>query len=304
MVRDNRGQRRGQSRNLTPTQTPTPTPTLTPNDGGTLFIVATPIGNLGDMTHRAIEILRSVDLILAEDTRKSRVLLDHFEIKSRLKAAHAHNEAATVPLVLEELRKKKSVAVITDAGTPLISDPGSRLVQAVRSAGFRVSPIPGASALTAALSAAGLDTTRFTFFGFLPRSGRERREAIDLLGSLTHTAVLYEAPNRVADTLAELSRTGAPERLCVVAREITKLFEEFRSGTVEELAAYYENEAPRGEVVILLSGASPKAFNQEELQDRVKALREAGRSARDAAAEVAAETGVPRNVVYRIAVKV
>src|SRR5688500_18738186 len=175
MVKDDRGQRRGQSRNLTPTPTPTLTPTLTPNDGGTLFIVATPIGNLGDMTQRGIEILRSVDLILAEDTRKSRVLLAHFGIKSRLKAAHAHNEAATVPLVLDELRKKKNVAVITDAGTPLISDPGSRLVQAVRTAGFRVSPIPGASALTAALSAAGLDTTRFTFFGFLPRAGRERQ---------------------------------------------------------------------------------------------------------------------------------
>jgi 16S rRNA (cytidine1402-2'-O)-methyltransferase len=274
------------------------------DERGTLFIVATPIGNLADMTLRAIETLRTADLILAEDTRKSRVLLDHFGIKSRLRAAHAHNEAATVPLVLDELRKKKNVAVITDAGTPLISDPGSRLVQAVRNAGFKVSPIPGASALTAALSAAGLDTTRFTFFGFLPRAGRERREAIDLLSGMTHTAVLYEAPNRVADTLDVLSKTGAPDRQCVVAREITKLFEEFRSGTVEELAAYYANEAPRGEVVILLSGASPKTFNQEELQDRVKALREAGRSARDAAAEVAAETGVPRNVVYRIAVKV
>ena len=270
---------------------------------GPLFIVATPIGNLADMTLRAIETLRSADLILAEDTRKTRVLLDHFEIKARLRASHAHNEAATIPIVLDELRKKKSVAVVTDAGTPLISDPGSRLVQAVRSAGFRVSPIPGASALTAALSAAGLDTSRFTFLGFLPRSGRERREALELLADLPHTAVLYEAPNRVADTLAEIGQLSAPERGCVVAREITKLFEEFRDGTVEELSAYYADSPPRGEVVILLAGAAPKTFNQEELQNRVKALREVGKSARDAAAQVAAETGVPRNVVYRIAVK-
>jgi 16S rRNA (cytidine1402-2'-O)-methyltransferase len=271
---------------------------------GTLFIVATPIGNLADMTLRAIDTLRAVDLILAEDTRKSRVLLDHFEIKTRLRAAHAHNEAATIPFVLDELRKKKSVAVITDAGTPLISDPGSRLVLAVREAGFRVSPIPGASALTAALSAAGLDTSRFTFLGFIPRTGRDRREVLELIANLTHTSVLYEAPNRVADTLAEIAASSSPERGCVVAREITKLFEEFRSGTVEELRAYYAVSPPRGEVVILLAGAGPKTFNQEELQNRVKALREVGKSARDAAAQVAAETGVPRNVVYRIAVKV
>ena len=209
-----------------------------------------------------------------------------------------------LPIVLDELRKKRSVAVITDAGTPLISDPGSRLVHAVREAGFRVSPIPGASALTAALSAAGLDTSRFTFVGFIPRTGRERKEVLELIATLTHTAVLYEAPNRVADTLREIAESSAPERGCVVAREITKLFEEFRSGTVEELRAYYADSPPRGEVVILLAGAGPKTFNQEELQNRLKALREGGKSARDAAAQVAAETGVPRNVVYRIAVKV
>ena len=274
------------------------------DERGTLFIVATPIGNLADMTLRAIDTLRSVDLILAEDTRKTRVLLDHFEIKTRLRAAHAHNEASTIPMVLDELRKKRNVAVVTDAGTPLISDPGSRLVQAVRAAGFRVSPVPGASALTAALSAAGLDTSRFTFVGFLPRAGRERREALGLIVDLPHTAVLYEAPNRVADTLAELVALGQSDRRCVVARELTKLFEEFRHGTVEELRAYYADSPPRGEVVILLAEAAPKTFNQEELQNRVKALREVGKSARDAAAQVAAETGVPRNVVYRIAVKV
>jgi 16S rRNA (cytidine1402-2'-O)-methyltransferase len=270
---------------------------------GVLFIVATPIGNLGDMTQRAIETLRSADLVLAEDTRKTRVLLDHFGIKSRMLAAHAHNEARTIPLVLEELGRGRCVAIVTDAGTPLVSDPGSRMVMAVRAAGYRVSPIPGASALTAALSAAGLDTTRFTFFGFLPRSGRERQDAVGQISALQHTAVLYESPIRVAATLKDLAAAGPEDRRCVVARELTKLFEEFREGTVGELAAYYGETPPRGEVVILLAGVGPKPFNEEELRIRVKALREAGLSAKDAAAKVSSETGVPRNTVYRMAVK-
>jgi 16S rRNA (cytidine1402-2'-O)-methyltransferase len=270
---------------------------------GTLFIVATPIGNLGDMTHRAVETLRGVDLVLAEDTRKTRVLLDHFDIKTRTVAAHAHNEASTIPKVLDQLRQQKNVALVTDAGTPLVSDPGSRLVQAVREAGFRVSPIPGASAVTAALSVAGLDSTRFTFYGFLPKSGRERREALDQIATLQHTAVLYEAPSRVADTLGDLAQISDPGRRCVVARELTKIFEEVRDGTVEDVAAYYAGRAPRGEVVILLSGAVPKPLNEEDLQNRLKVLREAGLSSRDAAARVAAETGAPRNAVYKLAMK-
>jgi 16S rRNA (cytidine1402-2'-O)-methyltransferase len=268
-----------------------------------LFIVATPIGNLADMTQRAVETLRSADLVLAEDTRKTRVLLDHFGIKARMVAAHAHNEAKTIPLVLEELGRGASVAIVTDAGTPLISDPGSRLVRSVRGAGYRVSPIPGPSALTAALSAAGLDTTRFTFFGFLARSGRERQEALDEISALSHTVVLYESPLRVADTLGDVATSGPADRHCVVARELTKVFEEFRDGTVGELAAYYAESPPRGEVVILLAGVDPKPFSEEELRIRVKALREAGVSARDAAAQVSSETGVPRNAVYKMAMK-
>ena len=273
------------------------------NRVATLYIVATPIGNLGDMTQRAIETLRTVDLILAEDTRKTRVLLDHFDIETRMVSNHAHNEARTVPLVLERLQRGDNVALVTDAGTPLISDPGSRLVVAVREAGYRVSPIPGASALTAAISAAGLDTTRFTFLGFLPRSGRERREALTLIGSTEHTIVLYESPNRVSDTLDDVANTGSSQRRCVVARELTKLFEEFRDGTVGELAAYYAGSPPKGEVVIVLAGADPKPFSEDELRDRLKALREAGLSASDAAAQIASETGVSRNAVYRMSVK-
>lgn len=273
------------------------------DDRGTLFIVATPIGNLGDMTQRAVDTLSSADLVLAEDTRTTRVLLNHFGIKTRMVSAHEHNEAQTIPLVLDRLSRGERIAVVTDAGTPLISDPGSKLVQSVRAAGYRVSPVPGPSALTAALSAAGLETTRFTFLGFLPRTGKDRREAIALAAAVQHTVVLYEAPSRVSTTLNELATAGSPDRRCVVAREITKIFEEFRDGTVEELAAYYRESPPRGEVVILLSGYEPKPFSEDDLRNRVKVLREAGASARDAAAQVASETGVSRNAIYKLAVQ-
>jgi 16S rRNA (cytidine1402-2'-O)-methyltransferase len=229
--------------------------------------------------------------------------MDHFGIRTRMVAAHEHNEARTIPMVLERLSRGERVAVVTDAGTPLISDPGNKLVQAVRSAGYRVSPVPGASALTAALSASGFESTPFTFAGFLPRTGKGRREAIEMINALPHVVVLYEAPNRVSSTLSELATSGSPSRHCVVARELTKVFEEFRDGTVEELAAYYADSPPRGEVVILLSRQEPKSFNEEELRDRVKVLREAGVSAKDAAARVSSETGVPRNTVYRMALK-
>jgi 16S rRNA (cytidine1402-2'-O)-methyltransferase len=273
------------------------------DDRGTLFIVATPIGNLADMSQRAVDTLTAADVILAEDTRVSRVLLDHFGITTRMLAAHEHNSARTIPQVVERLSRGERVAVITDAGTPLISDPGSKLVRAVRSAGYRVSPIPGASAVTAALSASGIEPTPFTFIGFLPKSGKDRREALELLNSLTHAVVLYEAPGRVAATLGEIAASGRSDRRCVVAREITKLFEEFRDGTVEELAAYYAGNPPRGEVVILLAPQEARTFNEDDLRGRVKALREAGVSAKDAAAQVSAETGVPRNVAYRMALK-
>jgi 16S rRNA (cytidine1402-2'-O)-methyltransferase len=272
-------------------------------DAGTLFVVSTPIGNLGDFTLRAIETLKSADMILAEDTRTSRVLLDHYGIRKRPISAREQNEARMVPRVLERLANGDTVALITDAGTPLISDPGGRIVEAVRGAGYRVSPVPGASAVTAALSAAGLDTTRFTFFGFLERTGRERRDAIEEISRLRHTAVLYEAPSRVPHTLTDLAEAGAADRTCVVAREISKKFEEFREGTVAELAAYYREQAPRGEIVILVAGGSAKTFSETELEDRARALRESGLSARDVAAALVEETGLPRNALYRIALK-
>jgi 16S rRNA (cytidine1402-2'-O)-methyltransferase len=196
----------------------------------------------------------------------------------------------------------ESFALISDAGTPLLSDPGSRLVRAAVEAGIVVTPVPGASALLAALVASGLDVDRFTFFGFAPRKGAERRELLAEVTILRHAAVLYEAPSRVADTLAELARAGAGARAAVVARELTKQFEETRRGTVTELAAYYSDAPPRGEVVIVIAGAEvPRHASEDELRARAAELRAEGRSARDVAAALATELGAPRNLAYRLA---
>ena len=266
-----------------------------------MYVVSTPIGNMGDFSFRAVETLRSVAAVLAEDTRHTRHLLDRYEIGVPLVAYHEHNEAKATPGLIKRLQEGESLALVSDAGTPLLSDPGARLVRAAVEAGLRVSPVPGASALLAALVASGLDADRFTFFGFLARKGPERRAALDDIVAATHMAVLYEAPNRVADTLAELAGAGAGERATVVARELTKQYEELRRGTVAELAAYYGDTPPRGEVVILIAGRIPRATSEDELRARATELRAAGRSARDIAAVLSAEFGAPRNLAYRLA---
>jgi 16S rRNA (cytidine1402-2'-O)-methyltransferase len=267
---------------------------------GTLYVVSTPIGHMGDFSFRAVETLRSVGLILAEDTRHSRRLLDRYEIATPLLAYHEHNEAKMTPRLVERLGAGESFALISDAGTPLVSDPGARLVDAAAMAGLPVVAVPGASAMLAALVVSGLDASRFTFFGFLPRSGGERTAAIAALASLAHTAILYESPNRVAATLGALASAGGGERACVVARELTKQFEEVRRGTVAELAAYHEHAAPKGEVVIVLGGAPKPVVTDETVRERVRALRAAGMSARDVAAAVADELDVPKRLAYRM----
>ncbi len=272
---------------------------MTEGPAGTLFVVSTPIGNMGDFSFRAVEVLKSVALVLAEDTRHSRVLLDRYEIATPMSAYHEHNEAAATPKFVERLLQGDTLALITDAGTPLVSDPGYRLVRAALDAGVRVVPVPGASAMLAALVASGLATDRFTFFGFLPRSGGDRSAALDAIASSQLTAVLYEGPGRVAATLRDLSQRGS-SRGAVVARELTKQFEEIKRGTVESLAAYYEETPPRGEVVILVEGASPVAVDEAALAREASTLRGAGKSVKDAAAALVA-MGASRNVAYRIA---
>jgi len=274
---------------------------LTESKAGTLYVVSTPIGNMGDFSFRAVETLRGVSAVLAEDTRHTRHLLDRYEIETPLVAYHEHNEAKTTPRLVERLLGGENLALVSDAGTPLLSDPGGRLVRAAIDSGVHVSPVPGASALLAALVAAGLDTERFTFFGFLARKGPERRAAIDEIVALRHAAVLYEAPARVGATLTELAEAGAGARGAVVARELTKQYEELRRGTVAQLVAYYQHTPPRGEVVIVIAGQVPTGASEEELRARAMALRAEGRSARDIAAALSAELGAPRNLAYRLA---
>lgn len=274
---------------------------MTDQAPGTLYVVSTPIGNMGDFSFRAIEILKSVSLVLAEDTRHTRHLLVRYEIATPTASYHEHNEAKTTPRIVERLLAGESVAVVSDAGTPLVSDPGARLVRAAIGAGVTVAPVPGPSAALAALVASGLDADRFLFVGFLPRSGRERREALDEIGASRCTTIVYEAPKRLAETLAELERFGGGGRPVAVARELTKQFEDIRRGTVTELRAYYQEHPVRGEVVLVVAGAPARAVNEEDVGARVRSLRESGMSARDASALVAAELGVSKRVAYRLA---
>jgi 16S rRNA (cytidine1402-2'-O)-methyltransferase len=255
---------------------------------------------MGDFSFRAVEVLKTADVVLAEDTRHSRALLERYDISTPTVAYHEHNEARATPAIIGRLLAGEDFALISDAGTPLVSDPGARLVGAAIDAGIPVVPIPGASAMLAALVASGLDASRFTFFGFLPRKGSGRMEAVTALVDLPHTGIVYEAPARVADTLAELAEAGAAPRRAAVAREMTKHFEEVRRGTVGDLAAYYKNSPPRGEVVIVVAGAERAAPSEAELRERARALRAEGASVRDTVAALVAEFGVGRNEVYRM----
>ena len=268
---------------------------------GTLFVVATPIGNRADLTPRAIETLRSVALIVAEDTRHSAPLLAWAGITTALRSYHAHNEAEQAPRLVERLRAGDDIALISDAGTPLVSDPGARLVDAAIAAGITVTPIPGASAILAALVASGLPATAFTFVGFLPRAAGERATAARSVVASPCTVIMYEAPPRTADLLDALAAAGGGDRRAVVARELTKLHEEFRRGTVAELAAYYGTTAPRGEVVVLLEGAPVLAPDHDAAARRAEALRAEGTSVRDTVRHLQEEFGVARNDAYRLA---
>ena len=268
--------------------------------GGRLYVVSTPIGNLGDFSFRAIDVLRGVAVVLAEDTRHSRVLLDRYEIRTPVASYHEHNEAKMTPRLIARLRSGDDLALISDAGTPLLSDPGARLVAAAIDAAIAVTPIPGASALLSALVASGISADRFTFYGFLPRRGQERASILAELASLTHTAVLYEAPTRLANTLGELEVHGAGQKKVAVAREMTKQYEEVRRGTVSTLHAYYSEATPKGEVVIVLAGAEVRHAEESDVRARARALASGGLSAREVVAQLVAELGVPRNRAYAI----
>ena len=277
---------------------------LSPPDAlgrGILYVVSTPIGNLADLSARAVDTLRAVAAVLAEDTRHSRPLLDHYGVSAALLPYHEHNEASATPRLVARLLAGDSLALICDAGTPLLSDPGARLVRAALEVSVQVTPVPGASALLAALVVSGLAADRFTFFGFLPRRGRKRTEALSAISELTHTAVLYEAPNRVPATLADLAAAGAGDRAAVVARELTKRYEECSRGTVRSLHASYLREPPRGEVVVIIAGDQHSEPDEDALRTRAQELRATGLSARDVARVLNEEANAPRNLAYKLA---
>ena len=263
-----------------------------------LHIVATPIGNLGDITLRALATLAGADAILAEDTRMSRRLLDHYEIQSPMIAYHEHNAAQARPMLLRRLSEGQALALISDAGTPLISDPGYRLVAEAAAVGITIRSLPGPSAALAALTVGGLPTDRFFFEGFLPAKSAARRARLNAIARIPATLVIYEAPSRLADSLSDLAAELGP-RPAVVARELTKLHEETRRGDLLSLATHYgSSKAPKGEIVLLVGPPAEQAAPAvEELDDEIRAAL-ATLSVRDAANAIAARTGLPRREVY------
>ncbi len=270
-----------------------------------LHVVATPIGNLSDVTLRALVVLASADLVLCEDTRVTRKLLDRYGLKPALLAYHDHNAAAVRPRVLARLSEGAAVALVSDAGTPLVSDPGYKLVEAAIAAGYRIYPVPGPSAALAALVAAGLPTNRFFFEGFLPAKSAARRKRIAELGRVPATLVLYESGPRLARSLADLA-AGLGTRQAAMCRELTKVFEETRRGGLAELAAHYAQAGPpKGEIVIVIGppDADAPEVSSEDLDQRLRAAL-AKLSLKDAAAAIAAETGLPRREVYRRALAI
>lgn len=274
----------------------------------TLYLVSTPIGNLGDLSARAGQVLNGVHRILAEDTRRTRVLTDHVGASCPLVSLHAHNEAERVQRVLGWLGDGEDLALVSDAGTPLVSDPGGRLVAAVTAAGHTVVPIPGASAVLAALVASGLPSERFVFLGFPDRKGSGRRDLLDRVAASADTVVLFESPQRLVRLLEDLASACGPDRRVSVARELTKIHEEFVRGTLSEAARYYGEHPPRGEVTLVVAPADnapadPRVV-EEEARVLARALLAEGRRASQVAKAVARRLDVSRNDAYRIVLDV
>ena len=273
---------------------------------GTLYLVATPIGNLGDFSPRAVETLNAVDFIAAEDTRVSVKLLNHFGIQKPLTSYHEHNHVTAGQSILKRLLSGETCALVTDAGTPAISDPGEDLVRLCAESGVDVVSIPGCCAAVNALAVSGLPTGRFTFEGFLTVNKKSRRERLEALRTEERTMIFHEAPHKLRGTLADLCAAFGPERRVALCREMTKLHEETIRTTLGEAAAYYETTTPRGEYVLVIEGAAPAAVETGSVEDAVRdvlTLRESGTRLKEAAARVADRTGFPKNQLYAAALK-
>ena len=274
-----------------------------PSEGGhgVLYVVATPIGNLGDITYRAVETLKSVDVIACEDTRVTQKLLNHFGIKAQTISYNDHNGQKQRPYILSQLEQGKSVALVSDAGTPLISDPGYKLVVELQQQGVSIIPIPGVSSVITALSVCGLPTDQFTFAGFLPNKDKARREAIEVLAAIDSTLVFLESPARLVDALNALME-GLGDREAVVARELTKLHEEVNRDSLSNLVAYYEAHPPKGEIVLLVAPPQQKEWQEDEIDalidDALKTMR-----VKEAATHVATLTGLSKSDLYQRALE-
>ena len=270
-----------------------------------LFVVATPIGHLDDMTFRAIDILKSVSIVAAEDTRQSAQLFKHYNISTQLTACHDHNESNKIEQLVQKLLAGDSVALISDAGTPLISDPGFKLVRAAQEHGIRVVPVPGACAAIAALSAVGLPSDRFSFEGFLPSRASQRISQLEKLKNETQTLIFYEAPHRILESVKDMAQVFGEDRPVGFAREITKTFETIKKMTLKDLVRFIENDhnQEKGEIVVVVGGAATKTdLEQEKLDELLKRLLQD--LSVKAASQLAADlTGIKKKIAYQRALE-
>jgi 16S rRNA (cytidine1402-2'-O)-methyltransferase len=270
---------------------------------GTLYVVATPLGNLGDLSSRAVEALRRVPVVAAEDTRRTRSLLSHIGASPRLLSFHAHSRENRLDSLLEILRSGRDVALVSDAGTPTISDPGADLISRARALAIPVVPIPGPSAAVAALSASGIAGDRYLFLGFIPRKGRERAQLLARAATEEWSVVLFEAPPRLVGLLEDLIPLAGGDRLAAVARELTKVHEEIRTGTLADLANYYSKVPPRGELTIVIQGtgrSAPESDRTEDAIEQATSLLAEGASRREVVRRLTESLGIPRNQAYKL----
>ncbi len=272
---------------------------------GTLYVVGTPIGNLEDMTFRAVQTLQNVDLIAAEDTRHTGKLLQHFQIKTPQVSYHEHNRSSRIPELLQKLIDGSTIALVSDAGMPGISDPGYELVKACIDSDIKVVPIPGASAVITALSAGGLPTDKFVFEGFLPPKTNQRRQRLEFLNTESRTIIFYESPHRLRATLQDLAEVMGLQRNIVLARELTKYYEEFWRGTVEEACRHYKSREPQGEYTILVGGVTNQAqLSESQIKAELQKMISQGVARSQASREIALLTSLPRRYIYQLALDI
>lgn len=271
------------------------------NEKGILYLVATPIGNLGDITYRAVEILKSVDIIAAEDTRRTMSLLSHLEIKKQVTSYYEHNARTKGEYLISLLNEGKNIALVSDAGTPAISDPGEDIVKLCIDSGIRVVPIPGATAAVSALICSGLSTQRFTFFGFLSTNNKQRKEQLEDACESTATMIFYEAPHKLKKTLCDLYKTLGNRKIAI-CREITKVYEEFKYINLEDAMAFYKENEPRGEFVLIIEGKEKtkgdEFLNNLPLREHINYYINQGMAKKDALKSVATDRGVSKRDVY------